>query len=69
MKPVLIFCLALIAVVLSAPAPAPLGTLVVPAVTVTGVGSTAALTASQGAALLGVAKLKAAALLALAAQN
>ena len=69
MKPVLFFCLALIAVVLSAPAPEPLGTLVVPTIAVTGVGSTAALTASQGAALLGAAKLKAAVLLALAANN
>ena len=73
MKPTLILCMALmcLTVVLSAPAPAPTllvstaGTLVAPTL-VLGTGTTSL---GTGLAVAGLAKLKAAALLALAAQN
>ena len=68
MKPVFIFCMALIclSLVLSAPAPAPLGFVVAPASTLTIAGSTSV---GGAAAFLGLTKLGLATVLALQAQD
>ena len=67
MKPVVIFCLALICfgMVSSVPAPQPLGTLLVPTVVV---GTTGTVTAGTAAAYIGAKLLGTAGLLALASR-
>ena len=69
MKPVVIFCLALICfgMVLSVPAPQPLGTLIVPTIAIT--GTTGTVTAGTAAAIIGAKLLGTAGLLALASRQ
>ena len=70
MKPVFIFCMALVclSMVLSAPAPAPLGFVVAPVAT-TGTLAIASPSVGSAAAFLGLTKLGLATVLALQAQD